>query len=64
MTASAGWFTAMTLESAPLVRALGQVELLFAFVVSLLVFREHVRFAEVTGSTLIVVGIALVLLLR
>ena len=64
MTASAGWFTAMTLESAPLVRALGQVELLFAFVVSLLVFREHVRIAEVAGSTLIVVGIALVLLLR
>ena len=64
MTASAGWFTAMTLQSAPLVRALGQVELLFAFVVSLLVFREHVRIAEVAGSTLIVVGIALVLLLR
>ncbi|MCY3840322.1 MAG: hypothetical protein OXH09_17020 [Gammaproteobacteria bacterium] len=28
MTASAGCFTAMTLQSAPLVRALGQVELL------------------------------------
>ena len=64
MTASACWFTAMTLQSAPLVRALGQVELLFAFVVSLLVFRERVRAAEVAGSTLIVAGIVLVLLLR
>ena len=64
MTASASWFTAMTLQSAPLVRALGQVELLFAFVVSLLVFRERVRVAEVAGSALIVAGIVLVLLLR
>lgn len=64
MTASASWFTAMTLESAPLVRALGQVELLFAFVVSLAVFRERVRGAEVAGSALIVAGIVLVLLLR
>lgn len=64
MTASASWFTAMTLQSAPLVRALGQVELLFAFVVSLLIFRERVRMAEVAGSALIVVGIVLVLMLR
>ena len=62
MTASAGWFTAMTLESAPLVRALGQVELLFAFGVSLLVFRERVRPAEALGSALVVGGIALLLL--
>ena len=64
MTASASWFTAMTLQSTPLVRTLGQVELLFAFGVSLLVFRERVRTAEVAGSALIVVGIVLVLLLR
>ena len=64
MTASASWFTAMTLQSAPLVRALGQVELLFAFAVSLMVFRERVRVAEVAGSALIVVGIVLVVLLR
>ena len=64
MTASASWFTAMTLQSAPLVRALGQVELLFAFVVSLLLFRERVRVTEVVGSALIVVGIVLVVLLR
>ena len=64
MTASANWFTAMTLQNAALVRALGQVELLFAFLVSLLVFRERVRAAEVAGSALIVAGITLLLLLR
>ena len=64
MTASAGWFTAMTLQNAALVRALGQVELLFAFLVSLLVFRERVRAVEVAGSALIVAGITFLLLLR
>ncbi len=61
MAASAGWFTAMTLQRAALVRALGQVELLFAFAVAMVVFREQVRVVEVAGSALIVAGIALVL---
>lgn len=61
MAASAAWFTAMTLQSAALVRALGQVELLFAFIVATAVFRERVRLAEVAGSALIVAGIALLL---
>ncbi len=63
MVASACWFSAMTLQSAALVRALGQVELLLAFVVSLAVFRERVRIAEAAGAALIALGIALVLLL-
>lgn len=63
MMASACWFSAMTLQSAALVRALGQVELLLAFVVSLAVFRERVRIAEAAGAALIALGIALVLLL-
>ena len=63
MMASACWFSAMTLQSAALVRAVGQVELLLAFVVSLAVFRERVRVAEAAGAALIVAGIALVLLL-
>ena len=61
MAASAGWFTAMTLQSAALVRALGQVELLFAFIVATTIFRERIRLAEVAGSALIVAGIALLL---
>ena len=64
MSATACWLTAMTLQTAPLVRALGQVELLCAFLISLLVFHERVRALEVSGSVLMVVGIALMLVLR
>ncbi len=59
--ASAGWFTAMTLVSAALVRALGQVELLFSFVASVWIFRERVRPAELFGALLVVLGIWLIL---
>jgi drug/metabolite transporter (DMT)-like permease len=58
--ASAGWFSAMTLVSAALVRALGQVELLFSFVASIWFFRERVRAAEVVGALLVVLGIWLI----
>ena len=64
MSAMASWLTAMTLQTAPLVRALGQVELLCAFLISLLVFHERVRALEVAGSVLMVVGVALMLVLR
>ena len=61
MLASAGWFSAMTLMPAAYVRALGQVELLFAFVAGLLLFRERVRPAEVGGAALVVLGLVLLL---
>jgi drug/metabolite transporter (DMT)-like permease len=59
--ASACWFAAMTLVSAALVRALGQVELLFTFAASIWIFRERVRPREVIGAVLIVLGIWLLL---
>lgn len=62
MLASAGWFTAMTLERAAYVRALGQVELLFAFVVTLVAFREKVRMSEVLGAVAVVSGLILLLI--
>lgn len=62
MLASAGWFTAMTLQTAAYVRALGQIELLFSFAASLLFFRETVRGLEVLGSGLLIAGIVLLLL--
>lgn len=61
MVASAGWFTAMTLESAALVRALGQVELLFTFATSVWFFKEVVGRREVSGVVLILLGIYLLL---
>ncbi len=61
VAASAGWFTAMTLQTAALVRALGQVELLFALLTSWWLFREPMRPRELTGLVLLVAGIYLLL---
>ena len=53
---------AMTLQNAAYVRALGQIELLFAFAVSYLVFRERSSSWELFGIVLVTIGIlALVL---
>lgn len=54
---SAGWAMAMTLQQAAYVRALGQVELVFALVFTRFWFREAIRPAEILGMALIVVGI-------
>ncbi len=60
--ASACWFTAMALVNAGLVRALGQVELLFTFAASIWFFGEQVKGREVLGALLVVVGLWLLLL--
>ena len=60
--ASIGWFSAFTLQNATYVRALGQIELIFTFVVTLLVFRERVSPAETGGILLIGASIILLLL--
>lgn len=62
--ASVGWFTAFTLQNAAHVRALGQIELVFTFLWSTLVFRERVRRLEVLGILLIVAAILVLLLGR
>lgn len=61
--ASICWFTAFTLQKAAFVRALGQIELVFTFIVTLFYFREKVTAKEVVGVVLITVGILLLLLL-
>jgi drug/metabolite transporter (DMT)-like permease len=60
--ASIGWFGAFTLQNATYVRALGQIELIFTFVVALLVFREEVSAKEIAGIVLIVASIIVILL--
>ena len=61
MMASAAWFTAMAIQKAAYVRALGQVELIFTFIASVVIFRERSSPLEVGGVVLIVVGILLLL---
>jgi len=60
--ASLGWFSAMTLQNAAYVKAVGQVELLFSFAVSVLVFKERSSGREVGGILLVSLGILLLLL--
>ena len=62
MVASAGWFTAMTIQNAAYVRALGQVELLFTFAVSLIFFKERTNAKEIIGILLVCSGILILLL--
>ncbi len=54
---SIGWFTAMTIQNAAYVRALGQIELLFTFAAGVLIFKERSSRLEVTGIFLVTAGI-------
>lgn len=60
--ASIGWFTAFTLHNAGYVRALGQIELVFTFLATVVVFKEKVSRIELTGIALVMGGIVLLLL--
>lgn len=61
--ASFGWFTAMTLEQAALVKAVAQVEMLFAIATTWLIFKERFSARELVGCGLIVSGVLLLILL-
>jgi drug/metabolite transporter (DMT)-like permease len=49
MAGSLGWFTAFTLQTAAYVQALGQVELIFSLMASVLFFREKISLRELAG---------------
>ena len=51
MAGSLGWFTAFTLQTAAYVQAVGQIELIFSLMASVLFFKE-----KVTGRELIGIG--------
>lgn len=59
---SAAWFTALTLQVAAYVRAVGQVELIFSLLISYLFFRERSSAAELIGMAIIVAGIVLLVM--
>jgi drug/metabolite transporter (DMT)-like permease len=62
--ASVGWFTAFTLENAAYVRAVGQIELVFTFVASVVWFKERTTRLELCGVALILAAILLLILGR
>ncbi len=53
---SLGWFTAMSLETAALVKTLGQIEVLFTLIISMTWFRERLTARDLLGLLLIVIG--------
>lgn len=61
---SVGWFSAMTLQNAAHVRALGQVELVFTILVSRFGFAERPTTREFAGIALIAGGVVALLLFR
>ena len=62
MVASAGWFTAMTLKNAAVVRAVGQVELLFTVITSVWFLGERLTVRQGIGICAVVLGIGLLIL--
>jgi drug/metabolite transporter (DMT)-like permease len=62
--ASVFWFSAFALENAAYVRALGQIELVFTFIASVVFFRERTKAMELVGVALIVGGILILVLGR
>jgi drug/metabolite transporter (DMT)-like permease len=58
---SVGWFTAMALQNASYVKAVGQVEVIFTVLISTLYFRERISAPEYAGIAVIVIGVILFL---
>ena len=59
---SAGWFTAFSMQNAAFVRALGQVEIVFTLLASVLVFHERLHRREAIGIALVVGSLVVVVL--
>ncbi len=59
---SIGWFTAMAMENAALVRAVGQVELILSILTAWLFFKERSTKREVAGVILIALSVILIVL--
>lgn len=59
---SAGWFTAMTLQNAALVRALGQIELVFSFLTARFFLGQAASGREILGIVALVIGLLLIIL--
>lgn len=60
---SLGWFTAFALQNAAYVRSVGQVELIFSILVSMLVFGEKPKPREVLGMGFLALSIVMIVAL-
>ena len=64
MAGSLSWFTAFTLQNAAYVFAVGQVEVIFSLMASVLFFREKVSGRELIGIGLLTASILVLVVLR
>jgi drug/metabolite transporter (DMT)-like permease len=62
MLGSLGWFTAFALQTAALVKAVGQIELVFTFLVSVFWLKERSSAQEVVGIALILGAVLIIVL--
>lgn len=60
--ASFGWFSAFTLQQAGAVKALAQIEMLFAYATTVFIFREPINRAEIVGCAMIAAAVVLIVL--
>ncbi|TQR71690.1 EamA family transporter [Acinetobacter sp. RF14B] len=58
--ASLGWFTAMSMMSVPVVKTLGQIEILFSMLISAYFFKEKLARTEHWGLVLVVVAVLVI----
>ena len=59
--ASLGWFSAMSMQSVPIVKTLGQVEIIFSMLISAYFFKEKLARTEHIGIVLVVIAAFLVI---
>ena len=60
--ASMCWFYAMSIQNVAYVRALGQIELVFTILMTLIYFKEKISFREIIGICFILIGITVIVL--
>ncbi|AUZ05568.1 putative transporter [Vitreoscilla sp. C1] len=59
--ASLGWFSAMSMQSVPIVKTLGQIEIVFSLLISVFFFKEKLAKADHWGLVLVVIAAWLVI---
>lgn len=59
---SLGWFTAFTLQTVALVKAVGQIELIFSVAASWLIFSERISLREAGGIALVAASVLMLVL--
>ena len=62
--ATAGWFLAFALATAAEGRAVGQIELIFSIIISIIFFKEKVQRTEILGICMLINSILLVIYAR